>query len=141
MISAKYFILINLFLHIFAKESTFPRYNLFKSRKMQEEIAVTEKVHCNDFLHFLFDSATTTSSLPSTSTVPRVSCLIIINSPSVDFNIVEKLWKHTDIKICADGGANRLFTGIKHDQRKDFIPNYIVGDLDSLENHVRDYYQ
>lgn len=48
----------------------------------------------------------------------------------------EYLWKSSDYKICADGGANRLF-----DVSKDLIPNVICGDLDSLKSEVRGFYE
>lgn len=35
--------------------------------------------------------------------------LVILNLPISDIRILELLWTRTGFKICADGGANRLF--------------------------------
>jgi thiamine pyrophosphokinase len=66
------------------------------------------------------------------------SILIILNMPirkerSPSF---EQLWQFSQHRICADGGANRLYH-----YNKAYIPNRIRGDLDSLEAHVEEYYK
>jgi thiamine pyrophosphokinase len=68
----------------------------------------------------------------------ETTILIILNypiheRPSLWF---EHLWKVSDERICADGGANRLYQ-----YSKDYIPDRIRGDLDSLDPTVRDYYE
>ena len=77
--------------------------------------------------------------------------------------IFQTLWDRSTLRICADGGANRLYeatstTRLDHQERvhvppgKDghdtdiattiqYIPDLIRGDLDSLRPDVRDYYQ
>lgn len=35
--------------------------------------------------------------------------LLILNQPIAHFTAFSRLWKHTGYRICADGGANRLF--------------------------------
>lgn len=35
--------------------------------------------------------------------------LLILNQPIAHFDIFARLWKHTGYRVCADGGANRLF--------------------------------
>lgn len=62
--------------------------------------------------------------------------VIILNAPG---NVlIKKICNHANTIICADGGANSLFragvTGIN------IIPNAIVGDLDSVEQHILDYF-
>jgi hypothetical protein len=44
------------------------------------------------------------------------------------------------LKICADGGANRLFYNFNEEERSKYIPNYIAGDLDSLNPDVKSFY-
>jgi thiamine pyrophosphokinase len=35
--------------------------------------------------------------------------LLILNQPITNFTAFSRLWKNTGYRICADGGANRLF--------------------------------
>ena len=62
--------------------------------------------------------------------------VILLNAPG-DV-LIKKLCNHANTIICADGGANSLFragiTGIN------IIPDAIVGDLDSVEQHILDYF-
>jgi thiamine pyrophosphokinase len=51
--------------------------------------------------------------------------LLILNQPIAHFDAFARLWKHTGYRICADGGANRLF-------------DMFCGDLvTQRENYVR----
>eukprot|EP01134_Creolimax_fragrantissima_P003101 CFRG3101T1 len=67
------------------------------------------------------------------------SALIILNWPLIKGGF-EKLWDTASVRVCADGGANRLYDD-RPDDRERFIPNAIKGDLDSLRPEVRDYYK
>jgi thiamine pyrophosphokinase len=99
-------------------------------------------------LHFtspLLDNNNNGSKKPRTA-------LIILNSPIArpPSPLFEELWKGSDIRICADGGANRLYdaTMLQNTNQESplslssqsYIPDRIKGDLDSLLPHVRDYY-
>jgi thiamine pyrophosphokinase len=86
--------------------------------------------------------------------------LLILNQPIAHFDAFARLWKHTGYRICADGGANRLFDMFQGDiatQREEYVgtvrdfcgkvvadlvqlPDVIHGDLDSLRDDVRAYY-
>jgi thiamine pyrophosphokinase len=35
--------------------------------------------------------------------------LLILNQPIASLDVLAKLWKHSRYRLCADGGANRLF--------------------------------
>lgn len=73
--------------------------------------------------------------------------LIVLNRP-IDCPIVfDKLIAAHDTIICSDGGANRLK---KYFQDKDasdenfdkpIHPDYIIGDLDSISDDTRKYYE
>jgi thiamine pyrophosphokinase len=68
----------------------------------------------------------------------RQTILIVLNTPiapdaSPSF---ERLWHCSQTRICADGGANRLFH-----YNKDYIPDRIRGDLDSLDDATKRHYE
>jgi thiamine pyrophosphokinase len=58
----------------------------------------------------------------------------------MDAAITRRLWNNFDFKICCDGGANRLFDGFIDDKEL-FIPDMVIGDLDSIRVDVKDYYR
>lgn len=65
--------------------------------------------------------------------------LIVANSPLPDH--MDALWSQCGTKFCADGGANRVHDwhiANNHDPHtKDYFPNYLVGDMDSVLTEVR----
>jgi thiamine pyrophosphokinase len=67
--------------------------------------------------------------------------LIILNSDSYSGQLAVAVWDNCKFKICADGGANRLFDSLDEAVRDKYIPNYIIGDLDSLRGDVAQFYQ
>jgi thiamine pyrophosphokinase len=56
-----------------------------------------------------------------------------INLPKSAF---DKLWNSSKIKVCADGGLNRL-----RNYDDSYIPDFVIGDLDSVTNSNLDYYK
>ena len=74
------------------------------------------------------------------------TALIVLNSPlsTPPSPLFQRLWNIASGRICADGGANRLYQSTKDltdtHQQNLYIPNIIRGELDSLKPHVRDYY-
>jgi thiamine pyrophosphokinase len=64
----------------------------------------------------------TESTRPETSSSPPD--LLILNQPIAHFTAFSRLWKHTGYRICADGGANRLFDmfgGDLKEQREHYV--------------------
>ena len=50
--------------------------------------------------------------------------LLILNQPIASLDLLVSLWQHTRYRICADGGANRLFDlfqGEKQSLRYNFV--------------------
>jgi thiamine pyrophosphokinase len=71
--------------------------------------------------------------LPIGETVSRTA-LIVLNSPlRLPNPLFDKVKTSCRLCIAADGGANRLYKG-------SYTPDLIVGDLDSIEQSVRDHY-
>ncbi|KKY25776.1 putative thiamine pyrophosphokinase [Diplodia seriata] len=71
--------------------------------------------------------------------------LLILNQPVASLDLLQRLWARTGYRLCADGGANRLydtFAGLDDADacRVQFLPSIIHGDLDSLRDDVRAYY-
>jgi thiamine pyrophosphokinase len=113
-------------------------------------------VHRYDSPFFLSDSWEQKNASPA--------ALIILNTPIINHNnpdkgegsyalpgVLSALWKSSSYRICADGGANRLYkaTVASHatsDNQptvsgRSYLPNLITGDLDSLLPHVQEYYE
>lgn len=93
----------------------------------------------NDFLNFLNDENKNLDSINLSSPFS----LIVLNSSSLTFSVIKKLWNHAIFTVCADGGANHLYNScieFNEDKLK-FIPDYIVGDLDSIRTEVKDFYR
>lgn len=69
------------------------------------------------------------------------TAMIILNSPisNPPSPIFERLWRASDYHICADGGANRLMDATRDNDY--FVPNAIRGDLDSLREDTRAYFE
>lgn len=62
-----------------------------------------------------------------------MKCILMTNGYYGDLTYYEKLVKGNDCIICADGGANYAY-------KMGLVPQYIVGDLDSIEPEIRDHY-
>lgn len=72
------------------------------------------------------------------------STLLILNQKiDIPRPLFYKIWKLHDLKVCADGAANRLYDYLDDDEtlRIKYLPNYIIGDLDSLSEKVYKYYR
>ncbi|KAJ3112798.1 hypothetical protein HK100_002211 [Physocladia obscura] len=82
--------------------------------------------------------------------IPPPHALIILNQPVCNLKYLKTIWANAALKICADGGANRLYDSFsilqEYDsdaveaQRSSFLPDLIKGDLDSIRPKVKQYY-
>lgn len=65
------------------------------------------------------------------------TALVILNAPiPATSTLFDALWESSTIRVCADGGANRLYTS-----RPSLLPHLVIGDLDSLSPAVSAHYQ
>ncbi|KAI5779326.1 putative thiamine pyrophosphokinase [Geopyxis carbonaria] len=51
------------------------------------------------------------------------------------------LWHNAAVRVCADGGANRLYDSRNEAERHSWLPDAVIGDLDSLRGDVRKFYE
>jgi len=63
------------------------------------------------------------------------AALVVLNT-EFSGTLLRMLWRSTSLRVCADGGANRLY-----DLARDLVPDAIVGDLDSVRSEVRSFYE
>ncbi|XP_022727737.1 thiamine pyrophosphokinase 1-like isoform X1 [Durio zibethinus] len=72
--------------------------------------------------------------------------LVLLNQSLPRFTPL--LWKHGQLRLCADGGANRLYDEMPllfpledaSDVRCRYKPDVIKGDMDSIRTEVLDFY-
>jgi thiamine pyrophosphokinase len=67
------------------------------------------------------------------------STLLILNQPLLDLERLGMLWRNTAHHVAADGGANRLFDAQDNLGVKGL--DIIIGDLDSLRDDTRSFYE
>ncbi|TKW27726.1 hypothetical protein SEVIR_3G276400v4 [Setaria viridis] len=92
--------------------------------------------------------------LPSSSSSPAPGggpadasvALVVLNQPLPRF--APLLWSRAVVRVCADGGANRVFDGMPEllpgqdavEVRERYKPDVIKGDMDSVRPEVKEYY-
>ncbi|WFC95774.1 ribonuclease Z [Malassezia brasiliensis] len=70
--------------------------------------------------------------------------LILLNTPIPHdhWHAFVQLWRHADLRICADGAANRLLDSVGSDAWDEMpLPSMICGDLDSVRDDVRGFFE
>ncbi len=60
-------------------------------------------------------------------------CLILANGDYGELNLYKSIISDFDLILCADGGANYAYL-------LELVPDYIIGDMDSIKEEVREYY-
>eukprot|EP00668_Euglena_longa_P011995 GGOE01014418.1.p1 GENE.GGOE01014418.1~~GGOE01014418.1.p1 ORF type:complete len:269 (+),score=67.99 GGOE01014418.1:56-808(+) len=72
------------------------------------------------------------------SPAPVAMPCIQLNQPLTPF--LRHAWSTAQVRICADGGANRLFVALQEPDRSQLRPLYICGDMDSVRPDVLQFY-
>ena len=79
-------------------------------------------------------------SCTSGAVLPALA-VIVLNWEVLDIASMLHLWRIATIRMCADGGSNRVFDlAHRHGQASALVPDTIVGDLDSIRSEVRTFY-
>lgn len=84
---------------------------------------------------------------PAVTSQKQTAALIILNSPLHDYRYFRTIYDHACFRVCADGGANRLYKLLcaTFDHGPESLraapPDLIHGDLDSLGDNVRRHYE
>jgi thiamine pyrophosphokinase len=69
--------------------------------------------------------------------------LVLMTTPINEQNksFFKQLWSKAGVKLCADGASNVLYDwSASNHVLETYIPDYIIGDLDSIRPEVRNYY-
>uniref|UniRef100_A0A5B6ZG40 Thiamine pyrophosphokinase n=2 Tax=Davidia involucrata TaxID=16924 RepID=A0A5B6ZG40_DAVIN len=85
-------------------------------------------------------------TIPADNQPSLTYALVVLNQRLPRFTPL--LWKHAQLRLCADGGANRLYDEFPQlfphedafDVRNRYKPDVIKGDLDSIRREVLDFY-
>lgn len=83
------------------------------------------------------------------ASAPDDVALIILNSPLASYPYFRRLYDHASLRICADGGANRVSELLRGalpqsdalGSLRTALPSLIHGDLDSILSEVREQYE
>ncbi|KAF4737092.1 cAMP-dependent protein kinase subunit, partial [Perkinsus olseni] len=67
----------------------------------------------------------------------RPLAVIVLNSPLPRGTAMKQLWDTAGVRICADGGSNRLYDQF----RGQLVPDVIIGDFDSVRPEVIQSFQ
>lgn len=114
------------------------------------ESETLELVHRYDSPFFPDDEASSDIRHPTHATLILLNTPIQNSDPRIGelSGALSVLWQKSCYRICADGGANRLYQAtVNSDDYNDtatcneYLPDLITGDLDSLLPHVREYYE
>lgn len=70
----------------------------------------------------------------------RPYAVVILNQP-INANALSHIIDSATLLVCADGGANRLCNLEKEHRFKLRTPDVIIGDLDSLDDEAKNFYQ
>ncbi|KAK9282073.1 hypothetical protein L1049_004985 [Liquidambar formosana] len=85
-------------------------------------------------------------TIPADNGSALTYALVVLNQRLPRFTPL--LWKHAQLRLCADGGANRLYDEmpqlLPHEDavavRNRYKPDVIKGDMDSIKTEVLDFY-
>ncbi|XP_018716804.2 thiamine pyrophosphokinase 1 isoform X2 [Eucalyptus grandis] len=103
--------------------------------------------HCSSFLLPATSTAADSDGVGGTAAPPPAYALVLLNQRLPRF--APLLWQHAQVRMCADGGANRVYDEMPDlfpDEdasaiRNRYKPEAIRGDMDSIRPEVMDFYR
>jgi thiamine pyrophosphokinase len=110
-------------------------------------------IHCGEALRNIKNTrrSVTGLTIKMQEVIEDKVALIICNMPiesnvfASSSSVFQRLWNTSNFRVCADGGANRLYDASVGSAlgniATDCIPDLICGDFDSIQPHVLEYYQ
>lgn len=113
----------------------------------QVSLAMDVMIHSSNFLlPNPAAAAAADDNINGLTSPPTKYALIILNQRLP--RLTPLLWSHAQLRVCADGGANRLFDELPQffpqddalAVRKKYKPDAIKGDMDSVRDEVVDFY-
>lgn len=102
------------------------------------------KRHRNTFLLPRPEHGPSTDQLVSSSKEGPLALIVLNTTDDESKALLSQLWSRAVLRVCADGGANRLYDSFGANlsgDRERYIPDMIVGDLDSLRPDVATFYE
>lgn len=111
------------------------------------------KGHRNTFLLTMQEQAVAEANVDGVASDNQDGplALVILNAhgEGESKGLLRHLWGRAALRVCADGGANRLHdsfgggdgVGDPAEERAQYVPDIIVGDLDSLRPEVARFYE
>ncbi|KAK1837556.1 thiamine pyrophosphokinase 1 [Colletotrichum chrysophilum] len=72
---------------------------------------------------------------------PNDYALVVLNQPVSNNRAFFELWNNASVRVAADGGANRLHELFSLERVQAAGLDAIVGDLDSLEDTAKEFFQ
>lgn len=102
------------------------------------------KRHRNTFLSPRPEHGPSTDQLVSSSQEGPLALVVLNTTDDQSKALLPQLWSRAVLRVCADGGANRLYDSFGANltgDRERYIPDMIVGDLDSLRPDVATFYE
>lgn len=102
------------------------------------------KRHRNTFLTPRPELGPSTDQLVTNSKEGPLALVVLNTTDDESKALLRQLWSRAALRVCADGGANRLYDSFGANptgDRERYIPDMIVGDLDSLRPEVATFYE
>ena len=94
----------------------------------------------HSFLRHISPSPAHASTSPSFFPPPPDPFVLIVVNGDVG-SFLTPLWTHATLRLCADGGANRVHRHLPPSLRASHPPHALVGDFDSIAPAVLAYYR